>query len=134
MTGGATRQLSVRFTPTREGAYESDFLIATSSPSVPTVMLRLVGEAYDPLSTRDAGMTNTDSGVARDATTPTADVMAGDDASNAKSDAGELLFEQQPDGCGCRTGGSSTRRGSGWALGLVALATLRRRRGKAQTR
>ena len=134
VTGGATRQLSVRFTPTREGAYESDFLIATSSPSVPTVMLRLVGEAYDPLSTRDAGAMTADSGVARDASAPPGDVLAGDDAGKATGDTGEMLFEQQPDGCGCRTTGSRATRGRGWALGLGALAVLRRRRAKARPR
>ena len=131
VAGGATRQLSVRFTPTREGAYESDFLIATSSPAVPTVMLRLVGQAYDPLSTRDAGATPSDAGVDRDAGASASDASS-DDAGAAEGDAGETLYDQSPVGCGCRTTGTAPGRGGWWALGLGALALLRRRRREPQ--
>jgi len=131
VAGGATRQLSVRFTPTREGAYESDFLIATSSPAVPTVMLRLVGQAYDPLSTRDAGATPSDAGADRDAGASASDASR-EDAGTAEGDAGEMLYEQSPEGCGCRTTGTAPGRGGWWALGLGALALLRRRRREPQ--
>nr|MBK7065759.1 hypothetical protein [Deltaproteobacteria bacterium] len=122
VNGGANRPLSVRFTPTREGAYESDFLIATSSPSVPTVMLRLVGEAYDPLSTRDSGTARVDSGTARDSGGEPDDAAVTDDAGAGDGDGGEVLYEQPAEGCGCRAAGSTPARGRWWALGLGALA------------
>lgn len=132
VNGGATRPLSVRFTPTREGPYESDFLIATSSPSVPTVMLRLVGEAYDPLSTRDSGTVRVDSGTARDSGGAADDAAVSDDAGAV--DGGEVLYEQPAEGCGCRAAGSTPAGARWWALGLGALALLRRRRREDQAR
>lgn len=134
VAGGATRELSVRFTPTRVGTFESDFLLATSSPSMPTVMLRLVGEAYDPLSGRDAGANpGTDAGVVR------RDASPGDDAGTADPDAGVVdtdagggeIYEESPAGCGCRVGEGAAPAGDrGWVAGLGALAValLRRRR------
>ena len=103
---------------------------ATSSPAVPTVMLRLVGEAYDPLSTRDAGVAAVDAGDAAVSTADGGSVVS--DASVA-GDAGETLYEQSPDGCGCRAAGASGRRTRGaWALSVGALALLRRRRRDAR--
>lgn len=134
VNGGANRPLSVRFTPTREGAYESDFLIATSSPSVPTVMLRLVGEAYDPLSTRDSGTVRVDGGTARDSGGEADDAAVTDDAGAVDGDGGEVLYEQPVEGCGCRAAGSTPARGRWWAMGLGALALLSRRRRRARPR
>lgn len=130
VAGGANRQLSVRFTPTREGRFESDFLIATSSPAVPQVQLRLVGEAYDPTSTRDAGSVATDGGtVRRDAGGPGDDAsVEGDDAGVVEGDGGDAAYEESGDGCNCRATGSTAPRPRAWWLGLGALALLRRRR------
>ncbi len=130
VAGGATRQLSVRFTPTRVGMFESDFLVATSSPAVPQMMLRLVGEAYDPLAGRDAGTSTADAGV------PRRDAAAGDDAGESTDDAGLVegdggeVFVEGQEGCGCRVVGGATTRARGWSLGLgaLAMALLGRRR------
>jgi MYXO-CTERM domain-containing protein len=91
-------------------------------------MLRLVGEAYDPLSTRDSGTARVDSGTARDSG------GAADDAGAVEGDGGEVLYEQPAEGCGCRAAGSTPAGSRWWALGLGALALLRRRRREDPTR
>lgn len=135
--GGGSRQMSVRFTPTRAGMFEGDFAIATSSPSVPLITLRLTGEGYDdsvdagPIAPADSGVPPRDSGViARDGGATPRDAGSTDrDGGAVDPDGGEILTEQLPGGCGCSVPGPS--RGSGYgllSLAVVGLATARRRR------
>ncbi len=130
ITGGATRPLSVRFTPTRVGRFETDFVLATTAPSTPQMTMRLVGEAYDPLADRDGGTSTTDAGVTRrDAAVGSDAGESTDDAGVVDSDGGEVFSEGQ-EGCNCRVGGGATSNTRGWSLGLgaLAMALLGRRR------
>lgn len=132
--GGGARQLSVRFTPTRVGTYESDFVIPTSAPSVPLITLHLTGEGYDNANTTDSGVVSGDSGVlSSDSGVATRDagvVSSDSDSGVVSGDTGLFLSEENPGGCACTVGSVFDPRRNGFAaLSLVglALAFFRRR-------
>lgn len=139
--GGGSRQMSVRFTPTRVGMYEADFAIPTSSPSVPVITLRLRGEGYDdavdagPVAPSDAGSQGRDGGVTpRDGGGAFGDVsVTTPDGGAGDPDGGDLVVEQLPGGCGCSVPGGRGRAGGygGLALAALGLAAARRRRRRA---
>lgn len=132
--GGATRTFTTRFIPTREGRVEVDLPIETSAPSVPSIMLHLVGEGYDPNSTRDAGpVTQSDAGgdvveSRYDSGNVFDDVPTDDDAAKPEDGGVET---RELSGCGCRVGGHSTHGAMG-AMGVLlamCVAARRQRRG-----
>jgi hypothetical protein len=114
--GGASRQVSVRFTPDAVGMAEADLVLASSAPGVPDVRLRLRGNAVDDTAPLPDGAPPADATEPQDAL-----------ATEGGPRPAVLLEDPGPGGCGCgvrrRSGGATS-----WALGLVAAWSLARRR------
>lgn len=127
VTGGASRQLSVRFIPDRPGMFESELVLRTTAPAAREARVRLVAE-----------VPGTDGGAAMDASAR--DVAATDDASSRDDvpaaiddvhvpmDADPGLVDTAP-GCNCRVprGRGAPARGVLSGVMLVVIALRRRR-------
>lgn len=129
ITGGASRTLSVRFTPNSVGRFETMMTLRATTPGVAAVQLRLVGEGVDTTTPlRDAGAR--DAGVATDGP-PTSDPPLDGGVPWEPPPEGEdagVLTEAPDSGCSCSTPGTAPARSGAFGLVALAFARLARRR------
>ena len=104
---GETGEMSIRFTPSKPGKYETKLIVRSNDPDLPEQSIVVKGTAYDP------------------------DDPDGDNWSDGGEHENEEEFAASGDdgGCGCRTAGGESS-SFGW-LGLLGLGVLGLTRGVA---